>query len=446
MARISTLTTGTPASTSALVGNVGANTRSFDVEELLGVPITAEGDLLMGDSSNDTTRLAIGTAGYVLQSTGGKPAWEAMADIDGTPDPSTGHITTAGTTNQILKTTDGAAAWVDTTAVLVDVLSAAGDIMTRTTAGVYRLAAPTSGAILQYSTVDGVVGPQWVVLDPGELLTQTSAAVTTALAVAAEGSILEYSTADGSIGPQWLNLTSGGIIYGDANKAATVLAAPGSSGALLITDGSSVPAWLAAGTSGQILETTAGMPTWVANAGGGAGGGTTALMLMAREAHLPTGSTDNLPASIQMHASSGGTIIKPRWVEGVFSTVNIEHLQWSFMCPANYASAPVVDVYFKPVSAIGAGTSVAEFGAYLAAVTPTDADMDIKEFDTVNWANSSVTSSGLLQSVSITMSNADSIAAGDMCILDVCRNGPGSTDTKLGSVEVPMVRLRYTAA
>ena len=116
------------------------------------------------------------------------------------------------------------------------------------------------------------------------------------------------------------------------------------------------------------------------------------------------------------------------------------------MCTANYSSAPVVDVYYKAVSYIGAGTSVVEFGAYLAAVTPADAaDMDIKEFDTVNWANSSVGSSGYLRSISITMTNADNIAAGDMVILDVARNGPGTTDTKLGSVEVPMVRFRYTA-
>ncbi len=255
MARISTITTQAPASTSKLLGNVGANTRTFDAEQLLGIPITAQGDLLIGDSSNNTTRLA-------------------------------------------------------------------------------------------------------------------------------------------------------------------------------------------AGSSKQVLGLTTGIPSWNTPSGGGS----TALALMAREAHLPVGSTDNLPASIQMHASSGGTTIKPRWVEGVFSTDNIEHLQWSFMCPANYVSAPVVDVYYKAVSNIGVGTSVVEFGAYLAAVTPADAaDMDIKEFDTVNWANSSVGSSGYLRSISITMTNDDSVAAGDMCVLDVVRNGPGTTDTKLGSVEVPMVRLRYTA-
>lgn len=199
---------------------------------------------------------------------------------------------------------------------------------------------------------------------------------------------------------------------------------------------------LAAGSSGQILGLSTGVPTWTTPSGGGS----TAMSLMAGQAHLPFGSTDNLPASIQMHTSSGGTTIKPRWTEVVYSTAAIEHAQWDFMCPANYASAPVVDVYYKAVSNIGAGTSVVEFGAYLAAITPADAaDMDIKEFDTVNWANSSVGSSGYLRSISITMSNDDSMTAGDMCILDVVRNGPGSTDTKLGSVEVPMVRLRYTA-
>ena len=231
MARISTLTTGTPASTSALVGNVGANTRSFDVEELLSVPITATGDLLIGDSSNFTTRLA------------------------------------AGSSKEILGLTTGVPDWLASTVVLAGTLGAEGDILVVSSDGVEALNAPSSGAVLVYSTVDGSVGPKWAVLDPGELLVHTTANVTTALAVPGEGSILEYSTADGTIGPQWVNLTSGSIIYGDSNKAAAVLAAPGSSGALLQTDGSSVPAWLATGTSGQKLTATP-MPKWIDDAWG----------------------------------------------------------------------------------------------------------------------------------------------------------------------------------
>jgi len=199
---------------------------------------------------------------------------------------------------------------------------------------------------------------------------------------------------------------------------------------------------LAAGSSGQVLGLSTGVPTWVTPSGGGS----TALMLMAREAHMPYGSSVTA-AAMQMHTSSDGNDPKPRWAEIVFSTAAIEHIQWSFMCPSNYGSAPVVDVYFKPVAAAGAGTSTVEFGAYLAAITPGDAaDMDIKAFDTVNWANSSAGSSGVLLSMSITMTNANSIAAGDMAILDVCRNGPGTTDTQAGNVEIPMVRFRYTTA
>ena len=211
-------------------------------------------------------------------------------------------------------------------------------------------------------------------------------------------------------------------------------------GSLLLGAGG-VACSLAIGSSGYVLESTGGTAAWVAKTGGGS----TALGLTAGTAHLPFGSSVTA-ASVQMHTATEAADPKPRWTEIVFSTAAIEHIQWSFMAPANYASAPVVDVYFKPVGAAGAGTSTVEFGAYLAAVTPLDAaDMDIKAFATVNWANSSALSSGYLYSVSITMANADSIAAGDMAILDVCRNGPGSTDTYPGSMEVPMVRFRYTA-
>ncbi len=75
MARISTITTQAPASTSKLLGNVGANTRTFDAEQLLGIPITAQGDLIIGDSSNNTTRLAAGSSGQILGLSTGIPTW-----------------------------------------------------------------------------------------------------------------------------------------------------------------------------------------------------------------------------------------------------------------------------------------------------------------------------------------------------------------------------------
>ena len=240
MPRISQLSTEAPASTSDLVLNVGSTTRRANVQQILSVPVTAQGDMLFGDSSADSTRLApptsgailayssassapswsiptsgavlvassvgtpvwraIGTSGQILESTGGTPTWVANVD------PSTGHITTAGTSGQILQTTVGAAAWVNTTAVLAETLTAAGDMLIRSTAGVERLAQPTSGAVLTFSTVNGTSRALWSIP---------------------------------------------------------------TSGAVLVASSVGTPVWRAIGTSGQILESTGGTPTWVTQAGVG---------------------------------------------------------------------------------------------------------------------------------------------------------------------------------
>src|SRR3990167_5632624 len=212
MPRISQLTTEAPASTSDLVLNVGSTTRRANIQQILSVPVTAQGDILFGDSSADTTRLAsptsgailpyssassapswsiptsgavlvassvglptwraIGTSGQILESTGGTPTWGTNVD------PSTGHITTAGTSGQILQTTVGAAAWVNTTAVLAETLTAAGDMLIRSTAGVERLAQPTSGAVLTLSTVNGTSRALWSIPTSGAVLVASSVGTT----------------------------------------------------------------------------------------------------------------------------------------------------------------------------------------------------------------------------------------------------------------------------
>src|SRR3990167_8686288 len=173
MPRISQLTTEQPNSTSDLPINVGSTTRRANVQQILSVPVTSQGDMLFGDSSADTTRLApptsgavlayssassapswsiptsgavlvassvglptwraLGSSGQILESTGGTPTWVTAVD------PSTGHITTAGTSGQILQTTAGAATWINQSDLTGTPDPSTGHI---TTAG-------TSGQVLQ---------------------------------------------------------------------------------------------------------------------------------------------------------------------------------------------------------------------------------------------------------------------------------------------------------
>lgn len=120
MPKISGYTTEAPGSTSDLIGNVGSTTKRFNVKQVIDSIVAAAGDLIYGKGAGDSTVLSIGTSGQVLQSSGGIPAWVDQSDLTGTPDPSTGHVTTAGSSGQIPQTTGGAFAWRGVDAVLAD--------------------------------------------------------------------------------------------------------------------------------------------------------------------------------------------------------------------------------------------------------------------------------------------------------------------------------------
>lgn len=238
MPSISSISTEAPGSTSDLIGNVGSTTVRFSAEQLLSIPIDAEGDLLRGDSSNNTTRIAIGTSGYVLQSTGGVPKWVAKTDGD----PSTGHISTIGTSGYVLQSTGGAAVWKAQSDLTGTPDPSTGHI---TTAG-------TSGQILQTTGS----AAKWVGLAAGNLFYGNSSGEITELGIGTSGYILQST---GGI-PAWV-VNTGSSAGGALPSTAGI-----SSGALLRQDAANTgQEWLASGSSGQTLETTGGMPTWVTN-------------------------------------------------------------------------------------------------------------------------------------------------------------------------------------
>jgi len=116
MPRISQLSTEAPASTSDLVLNVGSTTRRANVQQILSVPVTAQGDMLFGDSSADSTRLAPPTSGAILaySSASSAPSWSIptsgavlVASSVGTP-----VWRAIGTSGQILESTGGTPTWV----------------------------------------------------------------------------------------------------------------------------------------------------------------------------------------------------------------------------------------------------------------------------------------------------------------------------------------------
>lgn len=89
------------------------------------------------------------------------------------------------------------------------------------------------------------------------------------------------------------------------------------------------------------------------------------------------------------------------------------------------------------------------FGAQLACVTPnTDSqDIETKAFGSANTVTDSHlgTTNQRLHQCSITLSNTDSIAAGDWCCLFLYRDASDTgTDTMTGDASVTMVTVEYS--
>lgn len=133
-----------------------------------------------------------------------------------------------------------------------------------------------------------------------------------------------------------------------------------------------------------------------------------------------------------------------RW-ELLFDDSTDELCFWTFRLPTGFASAPVLKIQHKATTAT---TGNAGFDAAIMAVTPGDsADVDTPSFDTdnVGAANATPGTAGFLDETSIALSNADSMAAGDLVSIRLNRNTAIASNLT-GDIEVPAVSLEYTVA
>lgn len=154
---------------------------------------------------------------------------------------------------------------------------------------------------------------------------------------------------------------------------------------------------------------------------------------------LPDDTAGSAAAQLQYKQSSG-TDPQPGWVEALFDASTDEHIYWTFIMPNNFSSAPVLKVYYKCTSAT---SGTAHFDAALMALTDGDAtDADADSHSTTNSGSATVPgTAGHIDVISITLTNADSVAAGDWVQLVLLRDI--SADSVTGDLEVPIVELQY---
>jgi hypothetical protein len=156
----------------------------------------------------------------------------------------------------------------------------------------------------------------------------------------------------------------------------------------------------------------------------------------------PDNSASNLaPANVMVKSSA--TAPGPYHRELLFDASQREQVSFSFDVPLNYASAPVLKVLYRMSSAT---SGVVLLDARIAATTPADAvDHGTKAFGAANTNSGTVPGTlGNTAEISITLTNADSMAAGDNAKLYLARDGASGTDTATGDLRFIRARLEFT--
>ncbi len=135
---------------------------------------------------------------------------------------------------------------------------------------------------------------------------------------------------------------------------------------------------------------------------------------------------------------------KKQLIVAAFDASTDEQLTFQFRMPDDYSSSPVVKLLWMTNTA--SGNSVV-WGAKLAAITPADTDTPVEHaFSTVNTTTTAgnATEARRLIETSITMTNADSVAAGDLVFLMITRDADNGSDTLAADAELLVVQLSYT--
>lgn len=173
--------------------------------------------------------------------------------------------------------------------------------------------------------------------------------------------------------------------------------------------------------------------------------GTGVLQLPIGAAVLPDGSSGNAaPAIVRVQSSAANP--KLHFLKALFDASTDEFLGWQFIMPDDYSSAAVLKLAYAMASATSGNVRVE---ARLAAITPGDStDIDAKALAATNSAGDAVAgTAGYVKEISVTLTNADSVAAGDWVTLWINRDADGTTgtDDATGDMELVGARLTYTS-
>ena len=132
---------------------------------------------------------------------------------------------------------------------------------------------------------------------------------------------------------------------------------------------------------------------------------------------------------------------KPRLL---FDDSTDEIIHRTFRMPSNYASAPVLKLQYSMTSATTLEVVIA---CEVMATTDGESQaVDSDGYDTINVSGEITVpgTAGHMDEISLALTNADSVAAGDLVFLRIRREGALAGDDASGDMEWLALSLEYT--
>lgn len=171
---------------------------------------------------------------------------------------------------------------------------------------------------------------------------------------------------------------------------------------------------------------------------------TGSIILTPGAATLPDGTTNNLAPGLAVTKSSA-TAPGIYTLKALFDAASEEWCVWQFRMPDDYASGPIAKLQWAAASAT---SGAVVWDVRISATSPGDAtDVDAQDFAAANTATTTVpATAGYLAETSVTLANADSLAAGDFVVVRVARAAADGSDTATGDAELLGLSISYTTA
>jgi hypothetical protein len=165
-------------------------------------------------------------------------------------------------------------------------------------------------------------------------------------------------------------------------------------------------------------------------------------------------ATGTIVLPVQSAKIGGGFITNPARINGggnawslLFATDQTESGLWQFRMPENYASGLIAKLQYSMASAT---SGKVDMEVEVMATSDGDStDVDIASFDTVNEVSGGTTvpgTAGYLDEISISLTNDDSVAVGDLVYIRINRDHDDTDDTASGDLELRALSLEYTAS